>query len=302
MFSRRRFVAVSASALAVCSVRGGLAWTETIAVFPESVVRAIPALETASGGRLGVAVLDTATGERASYRGDERFPMCSTFKILAVGAVLAKVDAGSERLDRVIRFEAKDVVTYSPVTGSRAGGAGMPLREICAAAMTYSDNTAANLILETIGGPAGVTRFARSLGDDVTRLDRTETSLNEALPGDVRDTTSPLAMAGNLRKLLLGHALSDASRDQLTQWMLGCKTGDARLRAGVPRGWRVGDKTGSGDRGTANDVGILWPVRHAPVIVTVYLTGSTGTAEQQSATIAGVGRAVAAEIDTRDGR
>lgn len=296
VITRRGFLITGSVALAGYGLSDAMARAATAEGFAERVMLKIPALEKASGGRLGVAVLDTATGERASYRGNERFPMCSTFKMLAVGAVLAKVDAGTERLDRLIHFAAKDVVGYSPVTGSRAGGAGMPLREICAAALTYSDNTAANLILETLGGPAGVTRFARSLGDDVTRLDRTEPTLNEALPGDVRDTTSPLAMAGNLRKLVLGHALSDASRDQLTQWMLGCRTGDARLRAGVPKGWRVGDKTGSGDRGTANDVGILLPVHHAPVIVAVYLTGSTGTAEQQSATIAGVGRAVAAEI------
>ena len=296
MFSRRRFVAVSASALAACSVRGGLAWAGTVAGFPESAVRAIPALEKASGGRLGVAVLDTATGARANYRGHERFPMCSTFKALAAGAVLAKVDAGREHLERVIRFEAKDLMTYSPVTKDRAGGAGMTLRELCAAAVEYSDNTAANLLLATMGGPVGVTRFARSLGDDVTRLDRIEPALNEALPGDPRDTTSPLAMMGDLRRLVLGDALSAASREQLMQWMLQCKTSDARLRACVPKGWRVGDKTGSGQRGTANDVGILWPVNHTPVIVTIFLTGTSTPDDARNATIAGVGRAVAAAL------
>jgi beta-lactamase class A len=266
------------------------------AEFPENVMQAIPALEKASGGRLGVAVLDTATGKLASHRGAERFPMCSTFKVLAVGAVLTRVDAGTEQLERMIRFEAKDMVTYSPITSKHAGGPGMTLGEICAAALDYSDNTAANLLLGAIGGPGGVTQFARLLGDGMTRLDRRETALNEALPGDPRDTTTPLEMVRDMRKLMFGHVLSAGSRDQLTNWMLGCKTGDARLRAGVPKDWRVADKTGTGDRGTANDVGVFWPTRHAPVIVTAYLTGSTGSPEQQSATIAAVGRAVASGL------
>ncbi len=256
-------------------------------------MRGIPALEKASGGRLGVTVLDVATGKRASHRGMERFPMCSTFKVLGAGAVLARVDAGKERLDRVIEFDAKDLVTYSPVTSKHVGKPGMTLGEVCAAALDYSDNTAANLLLRAIGGPTAVTQFARSLGDGVTRLDRWETALNEALPGDPRDTTTPVEMAGNIGKLVFGKALSTKSREQLKTWMLGCKTGDARLRAGVPKDWRVADKTGTGERGTANDVGILWPVGHGPVLVTVYLTGATVGAEQQSATIAAVGHAVA---------
>ena len=256
-------------------------------------MREIQAVEKASGGRLGVAVLDTATGARTNHRGDERFPMCSTFKVLAAGAVLAKVDAGVEHLERLIKFEPKDVVAYSPITGSHVGGAGMPLREICAAAIEYSDNTAANLLLSSIGGPAGVTRFARSLGDNVTRLDRIEPGLNEALPGDLRDTTTPTAMLNDVHSLVLGSVLSAVSRDQLKQWLLGNTTGDERLRAGVPKGWRVGDKTGSGDRGTTNDVGILWPPGHAPVIVSVYLTSSTASSNARNATIAAVGRTIA---------
>jgi beta-lactamase class A len=272
---------------------GGLAWAGAVETFPGSAMREIQAVEKASGGRLGVAVLDTATGARANYRGDERFPMCSTFKVLAAGAVLAKVDAGIEHLERLIKFDPKDVVAYSPITGSHAGGAGMPLRELCAAAITYSDNTAANLLLSVIGGPAGLTRFARSLGDDVTRLDRIEPGLNEALPRDPRDTTTPTAMLKDVYSLAFGGSLSAISRDQLKQWLLGNKTGDERLRAGVPKGWRVGDKTGSGERGTTNDVGILWPPGQAPVIVSVYLTGSTASSNDRDAAIAAVGRMIA---------
>jgi beta-lactamase class A len=264
---------------------------------PDTLAGDFASIERASGGRLGVAVLDTLTGARSGHRSDERFPMCSTFKLLAAAAVLSRVDAGRERLDRRIRFAARDVVTYSPATKDRIGGDGMALSELCDAALTLSDNTAGNLLLANIGGPAGLTDYARSIGDTVSRLDRIELDLNEAVPGDPRDTTTPAAMLANLNALLLGTALSAASRDQLTRWLVANKTGGARLRAGVPNGWRVGDKTGSGERGTTNDVGIAWPPNRAPVIVTVYLTETSAAAEQRSATIAAVGRAVASALN-----
>ncbi len=251
-------------------------------------------LEASSGGRLGVSIIDATTGQQYGYRGDERFPMCSTFKVLACGAVLARVDAGKEDLNRRIRFSSADLVNYSPITKERIGGEGMTVAEICEAGMTRSDNTAANLILASLGGPASVTAFARSLGDQVTRLDRTETVLNEATPGDPRDTTAPNAMAANLRKLTLGDVLSPRSRDQLATWMIANKTGDARLRAGLPKTWRVGDKTGSGDHGTANDIAVAWRPDHAPLIVCVYLTETKATLDECSALIAQIGSAVAA--------
>jgi beta-lactamase class A len=162
--------------------------------------------------------------------------------------------------------------------------------------MAYSDNTAGNLLLANIGGPAGLTAYARSLGDAATRLDRVEPELNEALPDDPRDTTTPMAMLSNIRALALGTALSAASRDRLVAWLLGNTTGGARIRAGLPGGWRIGDKTGSGERGTTNDVGVLWPPRRAPLLLTVYLTGTAAPAEQRNATIAAVGRAVAEAV------
>ena len=246
--------------------------------------------------RLGVAVLDTGTGRHWRHRSTERFPMCSTFKVLACAAVLARVDAGREDLTRRVRFEADDVVTYSPITKDRVGGAGMTLADICAAAMTQSDNTAGNLILASLGGPPGVTQYARSLGDAVTRLDRTETSLNEAAPGDPRDTTTPDAMAANLRSLVVDGALSRRSRDQLTTWLISNRTGDAKLRAGLPQGWRVGDKTGGGDWGTMNDVAVIWPPGREPVIVSVYMTETWASFDDRNAAVAAIGKAVGAAL------
>jgi beta-lactamase class A len=264
--------------------------------FSERLAAELAQIETESGGRLGVAALDTLTGARAVHRGDERFPMCSTFKLLAAGAILARVDAGKERLERRIRFARGDLVDYSPITKDRVGGDGMSVAELCAAAVTVSDNTAANLLLATLGGPAGVTAFARALGDAVTRLDRIEPELNEAIPGDPRDTTSPAEMLANLHALVLGNALSAPSRDQLTGWLIANKTGDARLRAGLPASWRVGDKTGSGGRGSTNDVGIAWPPQRAPIVIAAYLTETSKPDEQRNATLAAVGRAVAAGL------
>ena len=255
---------------------------------PGDIVR----IEKESGGRLGVAVLETTSQARANHRADERFPMCSTFKMLAAAAVLKRVEEGKERLDRRIRFEARDIVVNSAATKDRAGGDGMTLAELCEAAMIYSDNTAGNLILKSLGGPQAITAYARTLGDPVTRLDRIEPDLNEARPGDPRDTTSPAAMLGNLQQLILGETLSAESKSQLTTWLVGNKTGDTRLRAGLPKDWRVGDKTGAGEHGTTNDVGIAWPPQRAPVLIAVYLTQTQTSAERRNATLAAVGNAV----------
>lgn len=204
------------------------------------------------------------------------------------------------QIEQRIKYEAKDVVAYSPTTKDHVES-GMTLAEICVAALTLSDNTAGNMLLREIGGPAGLTRFARSLGDELTRLDRWEVELNEALPDDPRDTTTPAAMVKNLQQLILGDALSETSRQKLTDWMLANKTGDARLRAGLPRDWRVADKTGTGERGTTNDVGVLWPPGRKPLVVTTYLTGSQAPVEQRNATLAKVAHAVADVVMARGG-
>ncbi|WP_407154134.1 class A beta-lactamase [Bradyrhizobium sp. STM 3557] len=289
MLTRRHFHA-SAFALA-----GSLLLPKSSGAAPagtEQLIDAITRLESKSGGRLGVCVLDTKTGARVQHRGDERFPMCSTFKVLASAAVLKSMGEKLEGLQQRIRFAESDLVEYSPVTREHVGGDGMTLEELCEAAITRSDNTAGNLLLKNIGGPTGLTAFARSLGDEVTRLDRIETDLNEAAPGDPRDTTTPSAMATNFRSLLLADALKPAARDQLAKWLIANKTGDSRLRAGMPQGWRVGDKTGSGEHGTANDVAIVWPPERSPLIVAVYLTGSALDLNGRNDVIAAVGREI----------
>jgi len=253
----------------------------------------LASLEAKSGGRLGVAALDTATNRRIGHRADERFPMCSTFKFLAATFVLARVDRGTEQLDRRIAFAQKDLIRYSPITEKRAGPPGMTLAELCEAAVTVSDNTAANAILGSFGGPTALTAYVRSLGDSVTRLDRLEPDLNEAAPGDPRDTTSPSAMVENLQRIVLGNVLSQPSRERLTAWLVACKTGDERLRAGLPATWRVGDKTGSGT-GTTNDVAIVWPPDRAPILIATYLTGSKASDDDRNAVLSDVARTIAA--------
>ncbi len=257
---------------------------------------AIRRLEIKSSGRLGVSVLDTQTGASFHHKGDERFPMCSTFKVLASAAILRGAEDKLDGLDRRVRIERSDIVENSPITREHVGPEGMSLRELCEAAITRSDNTAGNLLLRNIGGTAGLTAFARSLGDDVTRLDRVETELNEAAPGDPRDTTTPKAMAENYRRLLLGDVLSPAGREQLSSWMIANTTGDSRLRAGLPQGWRVGDKTGTGGHGTNNDVAVVWPPRRSALILAVYLTGSSLEFNAQNEVIASVGREVGKEF------
>jgi beta-lactamase class A len=263
----------------------------------EAMTRAVRAIEAGLKGRLGVAVLDTQTGERVRHRGAERFAMCSTFKWLAAAAVLKRADAGEESLDRLVRFGPEEIVAHSPATGARVRE-GMTLAALCEATVTLSDNTAGNLILKAIGGPAGFTAFARSIGDPVTRLDRWEPGLNEARPGDPRDTTSPDAMAATLRRLVLDDALSPGSRDRLAGWLAASKTGDARLRAGVPKDWRVGDKTGTGHNGTANDVGVIWPPGRRPLVVTVFITQTKAPLAERNAAIAEVARAVTRMLPT----
>ncbi|SIT35866.1 Beta-lactamase OXY-2 [Paraburkholderia ribeironis] len=267
---------------------------------PDAIRRRLAQIEAESGGRLGVSIVDTTSSLHAGWRADERFPMCSTFKLLAVGAVLTRVDHGAEDLQRRVVFSLNGIVPNSPATSRHAreltGDTGMSIAELCKAALTLSDNAAANLLLASFGGPAALTAFARSLGDGITRLDRIEPTLNEATPGDPRDTTTPNAMLGNLRALVLGEQLSSASRAQLLGWLADNQTGGARLRAKLPNDWRVGDKTGTGEHGTANDIAILWPPGRGPVLVTVYLTGTDGDAARSNAAIANVGALVVESV------
>lgn len=257
---------------------------------------AMQAIESEVGARIGVTVLDTADGTRFSWRGEERFPMSSTFKVLACGHLLSRVDEGQESLSRKVEIRPADLVTYSPITEHHIEDGGMTLEVLCHATITTSDNTAGNLILDALGGPAALTAYLRRLDDDITRLDRRETALNEATPGDPRDTTTPHAMAATLQRLLLGEVLSEPSRLTLQGWMLANTTGNDKLRAALPDDWQIADKTGGGGHGTNNDIAILWPPNHAPLIVVVYLTESEAGLAARNAAIADVGRLVVKEV------
>jgi beta-lactamase class A len=252
----------------------------------------IAAIETRIGGRIGVAALDTGNAKHLDYRAAERFPMCSTFKFLAAAAVLKRVDEKKERLERFVSYTAEDILEYAPVTKEHLSEGGMPLGALCEAAIEQSDNTAGNLLLNAIDGPAGLTNFARALGDRVTRLDRIEPELNSAIPGDERDTTTPAAISSDMQRLLLGDALSEASRRNLDDWLQRNETGGSMIRAGVPKTWSVGDKTGRGANGATNDIAILRAPGRAPILLAIYSVGSTATANDRAAAIAEVTKVV----------
>jgi beta-lactamase class A len=252
----------------------------------------ILSIEERTGSRIGVAALDTGSGKRLDYRAEERFPMCSTFKFLAAAAVLKRVDEKQDQLDRFIRYDEKDILEYAPVTKAHLKDGGMTLGALCSAAIKQSDNTAGNLLLDAIEGPAGLTNFVRSIGDEVTRLDRKEPELNSAIPGDERDTTTPAAMCADMQRLLLGNVLSESSRHQLEDWLRHNETGALMIRAGVPKTWTVGDKTGRGGNGTTNDVAIIRPPGRAPVLVAIYSMGSTSSAEDRAAIVAEAARVI----------
>lgn len=245
------------------------------------------------GGRLGAYALNVATGASLGWRADERFAMCSTFKLLLAGAVLSRVDAGRERLDRKLPITRDDLRPHAPVVERHLAEGSADVETLCAAAVQVSDNSAANLLLRTLGGPRGLTRYIRTLGDRTTRLDRWEVELNSAIPGDVRDTTTPGAMTGSCRTLLTGRALSPASRERLAGWRTGAATGLTRIRQGLPAGWRAGDKTGAGSRNTINDVAVAWPPSGGPLFVTVYTTGGAAPQPVREAVMAEIGRQAA---------
>lgn len=257
---------------------------------PSGAGTRLAALERRHGGRLGVAIFDTGSGRREGHRADERFLICSTFKLLLAAAVLQRVDQGRERLGRRIVFGKDVLLGYAPITKQHVGSPGMMVSELCAAAITLSDNTAANLLLKEIGGPQAVTAYARGLGDEATLLDRIEPALNPY------DMTTPKAMLGDMRQLLLGDRLSQASRALLISWLVACQTGLQSLRAGLPGDWRVGDKTGQWDgngQGANNDIAIVWPPNRKPILVAAYYMNHTTDPSTRKAVLADVGRIVA---------
>lgn len=231
-------------------------------------------LEEKIGGRVGVAAIDTGDGRELWYRPDERFAMCSTFKWVLAACVLEGVDRGEIALDESLRYSEEDLLDYAPVAREHLASGALSVEALCSASVSLSDNTAANLLLARIGGPEALTAFLRRCGDEVTRLDRIEPALNTNIPGDPRDTTTPRAMAETMRTVLLGEVLHEDSRDRLHRWLKEATTGFRRLRAGLPPDWVVGDKTGTGVNGAANDVAIVWPPGRAPILIAAYLSDS----------------------------
>jgi beta-lactamase class A len=256
----------------------------------------LAALEARIGGRLGVGVLDTADDALLGYRADERFPMSSTCNVLAVASVLKRVDEGQEQPDRLVPYKASDLAQGdAPVTTAHLRAGGMMVLDLCAAAIQWSDETAANLLLRSVGGPAGVTRYLRSLGDAVTRLDRAEPGSGEAAPVDGRRTTSPEAMVRDLRRILLSRGLTQPQRLYIWSWMLEGKLGGQRLRAGIPASWQIGDQTGTARHGTVNVVAFLMPPRRPPLLAAIYMAEAKAPAAVCDAAHAAVGRII---VDT----
>ena len=296
MLARRRFLqfsgAAAASALAapllVRAATTTMAAAPSIAAFAAATDFA--ALEKACSGRLGVTLLDTGSGRRLGHRQDERFPLCSTFKSVLAATVLKQAERDPALLDQRLPVRAQDILEHAPVT-RRHVGKDLTVRDLCRATLITSDNTAANLLFAAIGGPPAVTAFLRASGDTITRSDRLEPELNSFAIDDPRDTTTPAAIAATLQRLVLGDALKPASRQQLADWLIDNETGDACLRAGLGKRWRVGDKTGSNGEDARNDIAVLWPVQGgSPWILTAYLQAGAISFEQRAAVLAQVGR------------
>jgi beta-lactamase class A len=257
-----------------------------------SPIPALAAYERDTGGHVGVYAENLATGAKFAWRPDDRFVMCSTFKLSMTALVLTRVDAGHEQLDRMIHYSAADIIDdwYAPVAKANLAKGQLSVAEMCQAAVEDSDNTCANLLLASVGGPAALTAFWRANGDATSRLDHNEPVLNRSPPGDPHDTTTPRAMAGNVRRFVLGKRLSAPSRERLTGWMIDCRTGDNRLRGGLPKAWRIGDKTGNNGKDASGDLAIAWPRPDRPILVCAYVQGGSPTTDQITAVFADIGR------------
>lgn len=250
----------------------------------------LAAIEQRSGGQLGVRIVQLGSGRSWTWRDDERFAMCSSFKLLLAAQALHQVANGQLQLDELIPYGRKDLMAWSPITEKNARQGGMRIGELCAATLATSDNTAANLLIARLGGTAAFTTYMRSLGDEVTRLDRTEPAMNAPDPLGVLDTSSPRAMAYSLQRLLLGDGLPPAQRAQLKTWLQASVTGDRRLKAGLPAGWSIASKTGTSDLGSSNDVGVVWSPTGDAWVVAAFIRSSTADFPVREASLAEVGR------------
>ena len=257
------------------------------------------AIERASGGKLGVFVIDTGSARTLAWRADSRFPFCSSFKAPLAAFVLWKADRGVLRLDQPVRYGEADLIGWSPVTRKHVAEGMLTVRELCAAAVDYSDNGAANLLLRQTGGPPALTAWMRASGDAAFQLAHTEMALNHSHFGEAIDTTTPRAMAESFGRLVMGAALTPASRALFTDWLLANTTGDKRIRAGLPSSWRVGDKTGTWDEGwfSTVDIAVTWPPGQPAVVIAGFVTNHLSTAAGETA-LAEVGRQVAVWLQT----
>lgn len=277
LIDRRRFgaVALGGVAASVSVAHAGSREPRPLQTSNASaVVREMNTLERQRGGRIGLMAIDTGSGAVITQRAEERFPMCSTHKVAVGAAILSMVAEGRLQGDQRIAFSRADLLEYAPVTTRNVDAGFMTVEALGEAAVRWSDNTANNLLLKLLGGPEGWTRFARSMGDEVSRLDRFEPELNSATPGDARDTSTPRAMTRMLAALLLGDALSEGPGAKLKSWMHDSPITGGLFRKRLPDGWHVADKSGSGSNGTRNDVGIIYPPRSAPIVLSVFHTGS----------------------------
>jgi beta-lactamase class A len=256
----------------------------------EEAPPALAAYERETGGRIGLYAENLSSGAKIAWRAEERFVMCSTFKASLAAFVLARVDRGEDRLEDMVAYGAADLLDYAPVAKANLAAGAMSVSDMCKATVELSDNTCANLLLARAGGPAALTAFWRTTGDTVSRLDHNEPELNRSPPGDPHDTTTPAAMAGNLRRFVLGEVLSTNSRQHLTEWLVGCKTGNNRLRGGLPKDWKVGDKTGNNGKDASGDIAVAWPNAGGPVLVCAYTQGGSPTSKQFEAVFAEIGR------------
>jgi beta-lactamase class A len=288
----RRTLLAAAPALAFAGP--ALSWP----AFIEPAPAPIHAYERRTKGRVGLYAENLKTGKKLTWRPGERFVMCSTFKASLAACVLSRVDMGQERLDRMVPYGERDLLDYAPVAKAKdnlARGA-LSVETLCKGAVELSDNTCANLLLAAIGGPAALTNFWRTTGDGVSRLDAAEPELNRSKPGDPHNTTSPAAMAANLKRLVLGQMLLPPSRERLTSWMLGCQTGANRLRAGLPKAWQVADKTGNNGKDAAGDIAVAWIKPGQPVLICAYTQGGAPRADDHDALFAGIGRLVGEKL------
>ena len=267
------------------------------AIDTTKLIDAVQAEENTLQARVGMTVFDANTGTTWHHRGDERFPLNSTHKTFACAALLAKVDEKSLSLDQSVSISKEMLVTYSPITEKLQSPETTTLGRICQAAVSYSDNTAANVVVSAIGGTTGFNVYMRSIGDQQTRLDRKEPELNESTPGDARDTTTPNAIVNSLRKVLLGDGISVSSRSELTQWMLDDQVAGALLRASLPSDWKIADKTGAGGYGSRSIIAVIWPPSRQPLVVGIYITQTKASMQASNQAIARLGAVLKDAVD-----